>query len=40
MDHSSLLRWQDNLIVPLCNYKIASMNVCYDFGVLALFSHL
>jgi hypothetical protein len=36
-DYSSLFRWQANLCVPLCNYGIASMNVCCDFGVLALF---
>jgi hypothetical protein len=39
-DHSSLLRWQANLIVPLCNYGIASLKVHCDFGVLAFFSCL
>jgi hypothetical protein len=35
-DYNSLLRWQANLIVPLCYYIIASTKVCCDFGVLAL----
>jgi hypothetical protein len=35
-DYSSLFRWQANN-VPFCNYSIASMKVCYDFGVLAFF---
>jgi hypothetical protein len=36
-DHSSVFRWQANLCVPLCNYGIASMKICCDFGVLVFF---
>jgi hypothetical protein len=35
--YSSLIRWQANLCVPLYNYGIASMKVCCDFGMSALF---
>jgi hypothetical protein len=30
-DYSSLLKWQANLFVPLCNYGFVSAKVCGDF---------
>jgi hypothetical protein len=36
-DYSSVIRWQANLCVPLCNYRFAPTKVWCDFGVLSFF---
>jgi hypothetical protein len=30
-DYSSLLRWQANLFIPLCNYRFVLTELCGDF---------